>query len=120
MLDRTTSDHRNELDASSSSRSSRTGRPRRSPSAPSPSESSAQSGQSGRPTRAELVEEISRLRVEITRLEHLAATDALTGLRNHRAFEDDLRREFARARRVGATLSLLLIDVDHFKRFNDR
>ena len=50
----------------------------------------------------------------------MAMTDALTGAYNRRHFMSHLRRELRRARRVGAELSLLLIDVDHFKRINDR
>lgn len=53
------------------------------------------------------------------KLASLAATDALTGLANRRAFDERLADEWARARRDGTQLSLLLIDVDHFKKFND-
>lgn len=50
----------------------------------------------------------------------MAVTDGLTGLYNHREFYQSLRRELDRARRYRHTLSLLIIDVDDFKRFNDR
>jgi len=50
----------------------------------------------------------------------MAVTDGLTGLYNHREFYHALRRELDRARRYRHTLSLLMIDVDDFKRFNDR
>lgn len=53
------------------------------------------------------------------KLASLAATDGLTGLANRRAFDERLADEWARARRDGTPLSLLLIDVDHFKAFND-
>jgi diguanylate cyclase (GGDEF)-like protein/PAS domain S-box-containing protein len=53
------------------------------------------------------------------KLASLATTDGLTGLANRRAFDERLADEWARARRDGAQLSLLLIDVDHFKKFND-
>lgn len=53
------------------------------------------------------------------RLASLATTDGLTGLANRRAFDERLADEWARARRDGTQLSLLLIDVDHFKKFND-
>ncbi|MBR1175589.1 diguanylate cyclase [Bradyrhizobium sp. KB893862 SZCCT0404] len=53
------------------------------------------------------------------KLAALAATDGLTGLANRRAFDERLVDEWARARRDGTQLSLLLIDVDHFKKFND-
>jgi PleD family two-component response regulator len=50
----------------------------------------------------------------------MAVTDGLTGLYNHREFYQSLRRELDRARRYRHTLSLLMIDVDDFKHFNDR
>lgn len=46
-------------------------------------------------------------------------SDALTGLHNRRRFEEDLQHELGLAGRVGVPVSLLLFDVDHFKRFND-
>lgn len=49
-----------------------------------------------------------------------ARTDALTGLPNRRAFDEDLSRRFAEWRRHNGNLSLLLIDIDHFKSVNDR
>jgi len=52
-------------------------------------------------------------------LEHLARHDALTGLANRRCFDQALAQESARARRSATPLSLLMIDIDHFKRFND-
>lgn len=53
-------------------------------------------------------------------LERLATTDPLTGLGNRRRFDEHLDIETARAARSGEPLSLLLCDVDYFKRFNDR
>ena len=52
-------------------------------------------------------------------LELLATTDGLTGLKNRRTFDLRLEEEFLRARRYGAPLSLLLLDVDKFKQYND-
>ena len=52
-------------------------------------------------------------------LEARAATDPLTGLANHRFFQERLRDEWGRARRHGHDLSLAIIDLDHFKRVND-
>lgn len=52
-------------------------------------------------------------------LQRLATEDGLTGLANRRAFDERLATEINRARREHAPLSLLLIDVDHFKPFND-
>lgn len=54
-----------------------------------------------------------------TRLEKLARTDGLTGLVNRRAFDEGLALEFKRSRRNTTPLSLLMIDVDRFKAFND-
>ncbi|MFK3796476.1 diguanylate cyclase [Pseudomonas sp. NPDC088444] len=53
-------------------------------------------------------------------LAELAATDGLTGLANRRRLDMVLRQEWARSMRSGTPLSLLMIDVDHFKAFNDR
>jgi len=50
----------------------------------------------------------------------LARTDGLTGLYNQRHFYSVLEAEINRARRQNRALSLLLVDVDHFKRYNDR
>ncbi|MBM4366718.1 MAG: diguanylate cyclase [Deltaproteobacteria bacterium] len=52
-------------------------------------------------------------------LEALATSDGLTGLANHRAFQSRLGAELRRALHAGRPLSLLLVDVDHFKRLND-
>ncbi|MFW2829221.1 GGDEF domain-containing protein [Sphingomonas sp. ID0503] len=52
-------------------------------------------------------------------LRTLAATDGLTGLLNRRAFDEELEREWHRTVRDSAQMSLLMIDVDHFKSFND-
>ena len=49
----------------------------------------------------------------------LASTDGLTGLANRRSFDKALVRELARCARDGLPLALLLIDVDHFKSYND-
>ncbi len=53
-------------------------------------------------------------------LERLLSTDALTGIPNRRRFDTALALEWRRCARVGAPLSLLMIDVDHFKAYNDR
>jgi diguanylate cyclase (GGDEF)-like protein/PAS domain S-box-containing protein len=53
-------------------------------------------------------------------LQWMANQDGLTSLANRRHFDDTLEAEFRRATRDGSTLSLIMIDVDHFKTFNDR
>jgi diguanylate cyclase (GGDEF)-like protein len=52
-------------------------------------------------------------------LSELARLDGLTGLANRRCFDETLTLEWRRATREGKPLSLLMIDVDHFKAFND-
>jgi len=54
------------------------------------------------------------------RLERLGVTDGLTGIYNRRFLDDMLTREVSRSQRIGAPLALLMVDIDHFKRFNDR
>ena len=53
-------------------------------------------------------------------LAELSRTDALTGLPNRRAFEEAFARTWTEARRQGGPIALLVIDADHFKRYNDR
>jgi diguanylate cyclase (GGDEF)-like protein/PAS domain S-box-containing protein len=52
-------------------------------------------------------------------LSRQASTDAITGLANHRSFQERLRSEVTRARRYERNLSLVLLDIDHFKDIND-
>jgi diguanylate cyclase (GGDEF)-like protein len=54
-----------------------------------------------------------------TELERLATRDGLTGVANRRSFDGTLNMEWRRASRESRALSLLMIDVDHFKRYND-
>lgn len=65
---------------------------------------------------AQRTEELERANAELDRL---AQHDALTGLVNRRAFDHRLAEEYARHRRSGATMTLALLDVDHFKSVND-
>jgi diguanylate cyclase (GGDEF)-like protein len=60
------------------------------------------------------------LRASEERLTVLSGSDPLTGLANRRSFDAALEHNLARAGRSGRPLSLLMIDVDHFKDFNDR
>ncbi|WP_203819757.1 diguanylate cyclase [Paractinoplanes ferrugineus] len=55
----------------------------------------------------------------LRRLERMAHTDTLTGLANRRTWQTDLPRLFARARRNRQPLTVAIIDLDHFKRYND-
>jgi diguanylate cyclase (GGDEF)-like protein len=59
------------------------------------------------------------LRETNARLERLASVDELTGLLNRRALEAALQRDMARADRERHAFSILLLDIDHFKRVND-
>jgi len=61
-----------------------------------------------------------RLEAANARLTELSATDGLTGIGNRRAFDATLQTEWGRAARDATDLALLVIDVDHFKSFNDR
>lgn len=53
------------------------------------------------------------------RLGQQSITDALTGIPNRRAYDQKLNEEVSRARRTGAPLSLLMVDIDLFKQYND-
>jgi two-component system, cell cycle response regulator len=61
-----------------------------------------------------------KLRDAQRRLEEQSITDALTGLKNRRFFDERLHEEFRRAQRYGDYLSLIMIDLDHFKAVNDK
>lgn len=77
--------------------------------------------ETGRPDGVALVMRDVTLRREMEdQLYQLALTDALTGVGNRRAFDQAILREWDRSQREASGLSLLLIDVDRFKEFNDR
>jgi two-component system cell cycle response regulator len=65
------------------------------------------------------VEYENQLKALNQRLQSLAVTDGLTGLHNHRAFQDYLEEQFQTAMRNKQPLALILMDVDHFKQYND-
>lgn len=54
------------------------------------------------------------------KLKNLASTDPLTGVMNRRAFDEQAHRELANAKRHGRELTLILLDLDHFKSINDK
>jgi len=62
---------------------------------------------------------IARLKDSLEEVKREATTDVLTGLWNRKAFDVRLRRALSRAKTEGLSLSVLLLDVDHFKRVND-
>lgn len=64
-------------------------------------------------------ERTHELEIANQRLEELTYTDGLTGIRNRRYLNRALEREFSRARREKMALAAILIDIDHFKQFND-
>lgn len=67
-----------------------------------------------------LIRTAAQLREVSAELDRLARTDALTGIANRRAFFDVLGVEFRRSRRYARHLSVLMLDIDHFKVANDR
>jgi diguanylate cyclase len=64
-------------------------------------------------------DEVSRLREHLEQVRREAMTDALTTLANRKALDDGLAKMCAEAETSGKALSLAVIDIDHFKRFND-
>src|SRR5438132_1259996 len=68
---------------------------------------------------ADSTEEVNRLREHLEQVRRDATTDGLTNLANRKAFDDELDRACAEAEANGETLTLAVIDIDHFKTFND-
>ncbi|MES2824721.1 MAG: GGDEF domain-containing protein [Pseudomonadota bacterium] len=65
------------------------------------------------------INELNYLRQEVGLLKNLVRTDALTGLYNFRFFNETIAVEVERARRGAQPLAMILLDIDHFKKFND-
>jgi diguanylate cyclase (GGDEF)-like protein len=65
-----------------------------------------------------LVEQMTYLE-KISVYSNVANLDGLTGLHTHRYFQEALDKEIARAQRIGSPVTLMMIDIDHFKRYND-
>ncbi|HET6371616.1 MAG TPA: diguanylate cyclase, partial [Nitrospiria bacterium] len=74
----------------------------------------------GRPYALGITREITQRKKKEEELKAQAMTDGLTGLTNLRSFVARLEQEIERANRYSHPLSLILIDVDHFKEYNDR
>ena len=76
-----------------------------------------------KPVNAQLL--LARVRAQLRikqmadELRAISVVDPLTGVANRRRLDDALEREWRRARRRGNAMSLLMLDVDHFKLFND-
>lgn len=68
---------------------------------------------------SELEDTKTKLEQAVEHLQHLSAIDALTGIENRRSFDAAIAREWSRARRGKHSIALLMIDVDHFKKYND-
>jgi diguanylate cyclase (GGDEF)-like protein/PAS domain S-box-containing protein len=66
------------------------------------------------------LQDISERKLLEEHLRHLADHDPLTGLRNRRLFEHDLKLQVGRCQRYGEQAALMVIDLDHFKQVNDR
>jgi diguanylate cyclase (GGDEF)-like protein len=67
-----------------------------------------------------LAEREQELQIANEHLEELASLDGLTGLANRRGFDRELEREWQRAGESGEPIALMMIDIDHFKLYNDR
>jgi diguanylate cyclase len=66
-----------------------------------------------------MADELSELREQVDRLSKDSRTDALTRVANRRAFDEAIKRLSREAAENGTPLSLILCDIDHFKKFND-
>ena len=74
--------------------------------------------------RKEVEEKMYTLAIELKetneRLFHIASTDVLTNIKNRRAFDEQLNDLIAMTHRTAGQISLLMIDIDHFKQYNDQ
>jgi diguanylate cyclase len=68
---------------------------------------------------SESTREVGKLREHLEQVRRESMTDALTKLANRKAFDDELARQCERAAERGQPLALAVLDIDHFKRFND-
>jgi len=65
-------------------------------------------------------EEVSTLRHSVENIQKEAMTDPLTGVKNRKTFDTEIRRQITSAEQNGSPLTLIFSDVDHFKSFNDK
>jgi diguanylate cyclase (GGDEF)-like protein len=68
---------------------------------------------------AKILQRTRELQEANLRLSELSTTDGLTRIANRRKFDAAISEEWARAARTGTTISLIMLDIDHFKKFND-
>jgi diguanylate cyclase (GGDEF)-like protein len=68
---------------------------------------------------AKILQRTRELQEANLRFSELSTTDGLTGIANRRKFDAAISEEWARAARTGTTLSLIMLDIDHFKKYND-
>lgn len=73
----------------------------------------------GTPALVGLITDITELHALKSELERQTRTDYLTGIANRRSFFERAQSEFSRSRRHGMPMSVLAVDIDHFKRIND-
>ena len=65
-------------------------------------------------------QQIARLHAELDRLNILARHDPLTGALNRKGMDESINREVSKVRRTGTPLAVAMLDIDHFKKLNDR
>lgn len=70
-------------------------------------------------TEEQINELVAQLQIERNYAQATSITDALTGIYNRRYFDDTLRKEFFHLKRAGTPLSIIMFDIDFFKKFND-
>ncbi len=71
-------------------------------------------------TDCPIISEVSELRKDLDNLSRLVRTDTLTGIANFRYFQQALEQEIERTQRSGQPTSLIMLDIDFFKRVNDQ
>ena len=80
----------------------------------------AKNGHSLKQMLDETKSEVDSLRKELEETKREATTDPLTGLKNRRAFEIDMQKKMSEVKKLDNNLCLLMVDIDHFKKINDK